>query len=299
VESWAVGIGCLRRGGAVTRPWVCVHLRILALFAAPALVAAYLAASTVGRKPELWEQAALAVLPWVTAVVGTVVVMVAVSAQAHGQRTGVLVASLKALPWVPRYFWTNVHTTVIFWVPVGALLQARALQEHMAPVDVALQPVVGGLWWTVTGLVGLFLHARTLLAAFLAVHGDLPGTMAALEAWRLSARHLGQCLGTLIAGVVPVGLPLAVLAGIAMVTLTGRWQAVFWAAAPNLVWAGIQAVRPVLIPAAYVLYRQVWETELQRRARDGQLPTPAAARVLLRITRPLPHPGRLSPLSGS
>lgn len=292
-----MGMDCLRRGVAITRPWVGVHLRILAVFAAPALVAACLAASTVGRQPEPWEQVALAVLPWVTAVVGTVVVMVAVSAQAHGHRVNVLVATLKALPWVPRYFWTNVHTTVIFWVPVGTLLQARALQEHVAPVDGALQPVVGGLWWTVTVLVGLILHARTLLAAFLAVHGDLPGTMAALEAWRLSARHFGPCLATLIAGVVPVGLPLAVLAGIAMITLTGWWQAAFWAAAPNLVWAAIQAVRPVLIPAVYVLYRDVWDAERRRRVRDGQPPTPAAARALLRITRPLPHPGRLSPLS--
>jgi hypothetical protein len=295
-ESWAAGTDCLRRGFAITRTGIGTHLGIMVVFAIPALAAAYLAASTVRRQPTIGEQLGLAVLPWVTAVIGSVVVMVAVSRQAQERPIGVVGATLSALPWVPRYFWTNVHTTIIFWVPNVALLQARALQEAVAPVDGAPQPIVGGLWWVVSGLVGLYLHTRTLLAPFLAIHGDLPGTMAALESWRLSGAHFGRCLATLVAGAAPVALPLAAIAGVAVLSLSGVQREAFWAAAPNLVWAGIQILRPVLIPATYVLYRDLWSQELARRDRDGEPPTPVLARVLLRLTRPLPHLGRYSPL---
>ena len=294
--GWRAGAGYLARGLAITRPHVGVQLRILGVFVLPALAAAYLAAIAVDRQPALWEQALHAVLPWVTAVLGTVVVMVAVSYEARDRPIGARGATLRALPWVPRYFWTNVHTTVIFWVPMGILLQLRTLQQDLAPVDGPLEPVVWVLWWVPIGLLGLFLHTRTLLAAFLAIHGDQPATLAALEAWRLSGRDFGRCLGTLLAGTIPVGLPLALTAGLLALTLTGWWLAAFTAAVPDLLWAGIQAVRPVLIPAIYVLYRDLWDPEVERRSREGAPPVPALARALLRLTRPLPHPGRLSPL---
>jgi hypothetical protein len=295
-SSWRAGTGYLQRGLAITRPHAGVQLRILAVFALPALAAACLAAVAVGRQPALWEQVAHAVLPWVTAVLGTVVVMVAVSYEAKDRPLGLRGATVKALPWVPRYLWTNVHTTLIFWVPMAALLQLRTLQEDLAPLEGPPRAAVLVLWWVPIGLLGLFLHTRTLLAAFLAVHGDLPATLAALEAWRLSGRHFGRCLGTLLAGSLPVGLPLALAAGLLALTLTGRGLAAFTAAAPDLLWVAIQAVRPVLIPAVYVLYRDLWAPELERRRLEGAPPIPPVARALLRITRPLPHPGRLSPL---
>jgi hypothetical protein len=193
---------------------------------------------------------------------------------------------------VPRYFWTNVHTTVIFWVPVGLLLEAREWQAAAMPVGGAWGLALAALWWLVTGVAALCLHTRTLLAPFLAVHSDLPGTLAALEAWRLSGRHFAVCLSTFVVATVPVGLPLALLGlGLAL-TLSGAALTAFLAAAPNLVWAGIQAVRPILIPAVYGLYNDLWNAELARRRREGTPPVPGFARALLALTRPLPHPGR-------
>lgn len=292
----AEGVAYARRGVAVTWPHLAVQLRILVVFAAPAAVAAWLAWSTSGRRPAFWEQAGMDVLPWLTAILGTVVVMVAVSRQARDAPIGVVGATVRALPWVPRYGWTNVHTTLIFWVPVGILVEARALQEGLAPLEGILGTLVGVLWWVLTGAVGLFLHTRTMLAPFLAVHGDQPATLAALEAWRLSGRFFGRFLATLLAGALPVALPMAAAAGIAAVALAGPALAAFWAAAQDLVWVGIQIVRPLLIPALYMLYRDVWPAELQRRDVEGAPPVPLVARILLRITRPLPHLGRLSPL---
>src|SRR5262249_59661577 len=111
-------------------------------------------------------QVTMVVLPYVTAIVGTVVVMVAVSHQAHRQRIGLVRVSLKALPWVPRYFWTNVHTSAIFWLPVGLLLLVRGWQETAAPLAGGLELAVAVLWWLVIGVVALVIPTPTLLAPF-------------------------------------------------------------------------------------------------------------------------------------
>jgi hypothetical protein len=284
----------LRRGLAITRPHWAVQARIFMLYAAPAAIAAALAVGSAGRQPALWEQAAMLVLPYLTAILGTVVVMVAVGNQARGRRVGVLRASLMALPWVPRYLWTNVHTTVIFWIPVGLLLLARAWQEKTIALSGGLQVAVTVLWWFVIAVVALVLHTRTLLAPFLAIHGDLPGTLAVLEAWRASGRHFGVCLSTLIAAGGPVVVPLLGLSLVLILTLPGLALVVFFAALGDLVWVAIQATRPVLIPALYALYGDLWKAESARRRRDGEPPVPTVARVLLALTRPLPNPGRLS-----
>jgi hypothetical protein len=64
------------------------------------------------------------------------------------------------------------------------------------------------------------------------------------------------------------------------------------AATPALLWAGIQAVRPLLVPAIYALYTDLWRAETARRQRDGAPAVPAVVRLLLALTRPLP--GRAS-----
>jgi len=132
---------------------------------------------------------------------------------------------------------------------------------------------------------------RTVLGPFFAVDADLPGTLAALEAWRLSGRHFPVCLATFVLGSQPVASPLALLALILTRNLTGRVYEVMAAASPEMVWVGIQAVRPVLIAALYPLYRAVWQRELARRKREGGERVPPPARALLAITRPLPKLG--------
>ena len=185
-EPVASGFTYLRRGLAITRRDPLLYLAIVVVYAAPALIAGYLAATV--REPTLGEQAAMVSLPWITAVLGTVVVMIAVSYHAHGGSVGLGRASWEALPWVPRYFWTNCHTTPIFWIPVGLLLTARVWQETILPLAGAPQLGLGLLWWLLIAVVAVRLHTRTLLPPFLGVHGDLPGTLPTLEPWRLSGR---------------------------------------------------------------------------------------------------------------
>ena len=289
-EGWRAGFGYLKRGRAIAGRGPAVHLLILAVYATPSLIAGYLAATV--PEPVPWQRAAMLGLPWITIVLGTVVVMVTVGYQARGRPIGIGRATWEALRWVPRYLWTNGHSSVIFWLPVGALLRARSWQEMALPVPGLPGPAVALLWWLATGGVALYLHTRTVLAPFLAVHGDLPGTLAALEAWRLSGRHFAVCFGTFVLGALPVALPLGLLALSLLLVLRDTALAALLAAAPDLLWAGIQAVRPVLIPALYALYADLWHAELARRGREGAPPVPALARGLLALTRPLPSLGR-------
>src|SRR6185437_9981893 len=111
-----------------------------------------------------------------------------------------------------------VHTSLIFWVPTTLLLELHGRLPSVAP---------DALWWLLIGSVALYLHTRTLLAPFLAVHADLPGTLAMLTAWRLAGQHLGLCVATLVVGSLPVALPLAILALALSSSLSGPAQSAF------------------------------------------------------------------------
>jgi hypothetical protein len=118
------------------------------------------------------------------------------------------------MPWVPRYLWTNAHTSVIFWVPMGALVVLQGFISEPLEGNVTAHQVAAAGMSVVLVLTGLVLHSHTLLAPFLAVHGDMPGTLAALESWRLARRHLPLVVSTLVLASLPAAIPLALIAGV-------------------------------------------------------------------------------------
>ena len=91
---------------------------------------------------------------------------------------------------------------------------------------------------------------------------------------------------------MPVAFPLGLVSLALIVVLPDPALTAFIAAWENLFVAGIQAVRPILIPAVYLLYQDLWHAELARRERLGAPPIPFFARVLLMLTKPLPKLGR-------
>jgi len=277
------------QGLAFTRRTPGLYLLITSVYAMPALLAGAVAA--YAREPVAWQRVVVLGLPWITIVLGAVVIMVAVGYQARGQEVDLARATRVGVCWVPRYVWTNVHTSLIFWVPIGMVFAAREWQAKWSPASGPADMAISGLWWLAIICCALYLHTRTVLAPFLAVHADLPGTLAALEAWRLGGRHFPLCLTTLVLGSLPVALPLGLLALILTRNLSGRVYEVMAAASPELAWAGIQAVRPVLIAALYPLYRDLWQREWTRRKQEGAERVPPPARALLAITRPLPKLG--------
>jgi hypothetical protein len=288
-EGWWVGIAYLRRGLAISRRAPRLYLSITFVYALPALLSAWLV-SHYGRAA-MWQQAAPFGLSWITIVLGTVVIMIAVGCHARQQSPGLGQATLYALSWLPRYLWTNVHTSIVFWGPIGLLLVLRGWQQQMLPVAGTAELGLNGLWWLLLGATALYLHARTLLAPFLAVHADLPATLAALEAWRLSGRALVPCLSTLIVASLPLVLMLVLGVSVLLMPAAELRRAV-GSALPELLSAAIQIVRPVLIPATYWLYTDLWEAERARRLWQGAPPEPAPVRAVLELTRRLPRLGR-------
>ncbi|MBM2826985.1 MAG: hypothetical protein HW403_1049 [Dehalococcoidia bacterium] len=222
--------------------------------------------------------------------VAPVVTMMAVATGCTGQQVHLASTIKSALPWVPRYFWTNAHTTVIFWVPLLSLLFLRSLQEAHFPVADSAKEQITALWWLLTGLVGMYLHSRTLLAPYLAIHSNLPGTIATLEAWRLSSRHLPLVLVTLVICIAPVAIPLGIMRYLVTESLYNNKEAleIVNLSLPHLLLLWVQLVRLALIPPVYLLYQDLWAGEMRRRYSESEQERPFWARMLLTFTSWLP-----------
>jgi hypothetical protein len=172
------------------------------------------------------------------------------------------------------------------------VVSLRAWQEREVPLAGSAAVGAAAAWWVVIVVIALVVHTRTLLAPFLAIHADLPATLAALEAWRLSRNAFGACLSTLVVGSLPVALPLGIAFVCVMAVLPQPAREALEPALPDLGYAAIQLIRPILIPATFLLFQDLWRLEHARRVQFGQPPTPVVARLLLALTRPLP---RLAP----
>jgi hypothetical protein len=248
-HNWLAGWWNLQRGLAITRRQPDLYLKLVLLYSLPPLAAAGLV--LYGPRDTLWYQPLVSFLPLITMVVAPVVLMHAVQAGRTGERIGVVEATRRGVPWVPRYLWTNVHTTVLFWVPVGALvlLWERSPLGHLVPTAV---------WVSVIALVALHQHVRTILAPYLAVHGHLGGTRAAFTSWQLGGRHFWHLLGTFVVASLPVALPLALVYGLAEHFGPDPLSAALLAISWQLAWVGVQSTRPLLISALHTAYGDIY-----------------------------------------
>ena len=247
--AWTAACSNLRGGLEITAQQPDLYVKLVLLYSLPPLAAAWLVLNGPPDTP--WVQPLVSALPLITMVVAPVVLMHAVDAGRGGERIGVLEATRRGVPWVPVYIWTNVHTTLLFWVPVGALV----LLWERSPLGAVFPTVV---WVVVIGLVALHQHVRTVLAPYLAVHGELDGTQAALTSWQLGGRHFWPLLGTFVLGSVPIALPLAI--GFLAIERFGPdpLSAALLAASWQLGWVGVQYTRGLLIPALHTAYEGLY-----------------------------------------
>jgi hypothetical protein len=250
-SAWSAGWWNLRRGLDITRQQPDLYIKLVLLYSLPPLIAAGMVLWHDGPRDKAWYQPVASLLPIITMVVAPVVLMHAVDAGRSGERIGVMEATRRGVPWVPRYVWTNVHTTILFWVPVGSLV---VLWER-SPLGGLLPSAV---WVTVIALVALHQHVRTVLAPYLAVHGDMGGTHAALKSWELGGRHFWHLLGTFVLGSLPAAVPLgAVYLAVEHFgpdPLSAAVLAVSW----QLGWIGVQSTRSFLIPALHTAYEDLY-----------------------------------------
>lgn len=276
----------LKAGLRLLRQDVLLFLRLVACFSLPALASAVVAVAL--PISTLWTALLIFLLQSLTTAVAPVVFMMLVGAVAKGRATSVRQVVLQALPWLPRYLWTNVHTSVIFWAPVGGLVllqgwSSQPLIEFGLPHLVQLAG-----WGLLLSALTIYLHAHTLLAPFLAVHGDLPASLATLESWRLTERHLPLVLATFLLAFMPAALPLFFVV-LLLVALYGSFPLIALVL-PHLTGVALQCIRLFLIPAVYVMYGDLWSREQERRTYEGQPSVPLPVRLLLAATAWLPHP---------
>ena len=279
------------RGASLVNRHRNTYALLTALYVLPSLLVALLA--LLIPEPNVWEHALRYILRSITVVLGALTVMVMVAYHAQGREIGVAQASWLGLLWVFRYLWTNAHTSLIFWIPFSVLVWLHAGQQDVVPLGGSIQPFADGIWWVATGGVALAIHTRTMLAPFFAVHGDLPGTVATIESWRLSGRSFWVCLSTLVLASAPIAIPLGLVGGGLLLALPSAQRALFLLALPDLTWAAIQLIRPLLMPAAYMLYKDLQRAECTGRTDAPVVPhLPRLVRPLLALTRQLPHFGR-------
>ena len=248
-HAWSAGWLNLRRGLQITRRQPELYVQLVLVYSLPPLVAAGLV--LYAPKDAGWCLPLVYLLPAITIVVAPPVLMHAVNAGHGGERISMLEATRRGVPWVPRYVWTNVHTTLLFWVPVGALV----LLWERSPLGDWLPAAV---WIAVIGLVALHQHVRTVLAPYLAVHADLGGTRAVLTSWQLSGHHFWHLLGTFVLGSVPVALPLGLVYVLAERFGPDPLSAALLAASWQLGWVGVQSTRSLLIPALHTAYEDIY-----------------------------------------
>ena len=277
--AWRQGGRYAVRGLKTLRLTPLVFVAIMALFSLPAASVIAITAADVPAGPG--RTAGTAVLNLLSGTVAPVMFMKAVAAAHDGRRLGLWWHLADGTRWLPRYIWTNLHTTVIFWVPVGALALGLIGFQRLALAEAPPGILVSILWVVAIGVTGIYVHTRTLLAPFIAVHGNVPGSLAALESWRVSGRMFGPVFATFVIAAGPIAVPLAAVFMGFYLTLPGPALDVFTATLAAQVWIAVNLIRPPLVAATYALYTEVWADELERRARLGHPATPALVRWLI------------------
>ena len=270
------------RGLATLQVTPFVIVAIMVLFSLPAAGVIWI---TAAELPEgFGRTAGTTVLNLLAGTVAPVMFMKAVAAAHEGRRLGLWRHLDDGTRWLPRYIWTNLHTTVIFWVPVGILTLGFISFQRTAFAESFLGAAVSVLWIVVIGGTGVYVHSRTLLAPFIAVHGNVPGSLAALESWRVSGRRFGPVFATFVITAGPIAVPLAALFMGFYLTLSGPALEVFTATLAAQVWIAIKLIRPPLVAATYALYTEIWPGELARRGRQGHPATPTLVRWLIDVS---------------
>lgn len=278
-SSFRLGRRHAARGLKTLQVTPIVILAMMVLFSLPAAGVIWITAADL---PDgFGRTAGTSVLNLLSGTVAPVMFMKAVAAAHAGRRLGLWQHLDDGTRWLPRYIWTNLHTSVVFWVPVGTLTLGLINFQRQAFAETPPGVVISGLWVIVIGSAGIYVHSRTLLAPFIAVHGNVPGSLAALESWRVSGRVFGPVFATFVVTAGPIAVPLAVVFMGFYLTLTGPALEVFTATLAAQVWIAIKLIRPPLVAATYSLYTDVWAGELDRRAREGHPATPALVRWLI------------------
>ncbi len=171
---------------------------------------------------------------------------------------------------------------------MGPLVALYLWQRDAVSLGDAAEAALDAGWFVVIGTVALYVHSRTLLAPFYAIHGDMPATVAALESWRVSGRYFGKVFGTFIVSSAPTAVPLGAVFVALLWTLGDSPRATMLVMLPSLIWVALKFIRPFLVTAVYPLHKDLWREETRRRATQGDPGIPAVLDPILRLSAWIP-----------
>ncbi len=275
---WQKGIVYLRRGAKIVSRNPGLYVSLALLYSIPGILSGLIA---VGFWSSFFLSGVLgAVLLLVTLSFAPIVVMQAAAKGHERKKVSFVEVTKAAVPWFPRYMWTNVHTSLIFWVPVQALLLLESLWRESLNLSGGASLVFSIAWAVLILAAALYLHTRTVLAPYLAIHSNLPGTVATVASWRISGHYFWETLSVFLFGTLPVALPLVGL-GFTTLVATG-WLGHPVISQGILTASGVavlaQLSRPLLIPAVHAFYVDAWRADTRRRGK----PNPSAMPWILR-----------------
>jgi len=207
----------------------------------------------------LWD-IANGVLIGITLSFAPIVVMDAAHGHFEGEGRTFEGATKRAVPWLPRYLWTNVHTSLIFWLPMLGLINLGRWLLPIIPTAEALRIGILFIWGAMLLALALYLHTRTVLAPYLAIHADLSGTIATYESWRISGLYFRRTFLVFVLGTAPVALPVIALS-YWLAHVTSFLPSMMSSTALSAIAVIAHWTRPLLIPAVHALYVELWQLE--------------------------------------
>ena len=161
-----------------------------------------------------------------------------------------------SLPWVGRYLYTNAHSSVVFWVPIGLLYLMYRFQSINIPLSSDYDYLQRIVWGSIFVLAAIYLHTRTALAPYLAIHNNIQATLAITVSFRLSrGGDFWRVLGVLLFASIPPIVVMGALLGLAQflgILHLDRMSA----RSLHFIGLVLQGIRLLLIPSLYSLHQE-------------------------------------------
>lgn len=204
-----------------------------------------LAAAIIGSRPGMIAYWLATILPWISITLGNCALVLAIDTIKARQPVKLIPILYTSTRWLPRYLWTNVLTTILFWslfLPLQWLLAQKTshwnwswlIPSSLIPTILLLLPM-------------LFWHVRLVFATYAAIIDNQPGIRSVMisigiahKRWRMVVAAFAGSMLVL----APITGPLYLL-----ILHSSNAQVT-----EGYTWALIMVMRPLFIATLCVIY---------------------------------------------
>jgi hypothetical protein len=161
-----------------------------------------------------------------------------------------------SVPWIGRYLYTNAHSSFVFWVPIGFLYIMYRFQSINMPVSNEYDYLQRIVWGVIFVLAATYLHTRTALAPYLAIHNNIQATLAITVSFRLSRGGDFWCVfGVLLFASIPPIFVMGTVFGLSHFFGMLHLDSMLGGSI-HFIGLGLQGIRILLIPSLYSLHQE-------------------------------------------